>query len=117
MFVLSTVWNLYLVDYILPGPVDNLRAEMLHVFILIAYLLLALLMAIAYNFYNVEYPVIKKGILFGLYISLIWMVPVNIIAHSVYLLPDFTLPIDIGWAFVEQTSGGLVMALIMEKFE
>lgn len=114
MFVLSTVWNLFLVDFFLPEPLPNLRSEMLHPSIFIGYLLLAILMGIVYQFYTVDFPLLKKGLIFGIFIALIWMVPANIILHSVYVLPDYTLYIDVVWALIEQGLGGLTMVYIMD---
>ncbi|OLS23974.1 MAG: hypothetical protein HeimC3_21990 [Candidatus Heimdallarchaeota archaeon LC_3] len=115
MFILSTVWNLYLVDFFIPEPIPNLRPEMLHSSILIGYLLLSILMGIAYQFYTVDLPILKKGISFGIFIALIWIVPANIILHGVFIVPDFTLYIDISWGLVEQGLGGLTMAYIMDS--
>jgi hypothetical protein len=115
MFILSTVWNLYLVDFFIPEPIPNLRSEMLHASIFTGYLLLSLLMGIAYQFYNVDFPILKKGLIFGIFFALVWMVPANIILHSVYILPDFTLFIDVSWALVEQGLGGLIMVFIMDS--
>ena len=115
MFILSTVWKLYVVDYFLPESLSNLRAEIVYTSIFVGYLLLAFLMSIMYQFYNVNYSRLKKGMTFGIFIALIWMVPANIILHAVYIVPDFTLYIDVAWALIEQGLGGLAMVYIMES--
>ena len=53
-----------------------------------------------------------SGVRFGLVVAVLWLMPYSLVLFGVYRFPYLALPIDFGWALVEQGLGGLVIGLI-----
>ena len=53
-----------------------------------------------------------SGVRFGLVVAILWLMPYSLVLFGVYRFPYLALPIDFGWALVEQGLGGLVIGLI-----
>ena len=77
------------------------------------YLLLALIMAILYRrLVRVTGSPAWSGLRFGMLAAVCWLMPYSLVLFGVYNFPYIVLPIDFGWALVEQGVGGLVIGLI-----
>ncbi len=96
---------------------NNIVPEMLNLppnMLLIAggYLLLAVLMVLLFpKVINEENYSIKSGFMFGVFISILWLLPISLVLHGAYNFPILALLIDSGWAVVEQGLGGIVIGL------
>jgi hypothetical protein len=80
------------------------------------YLLLALLMSLLYTriLRSVSSPA-ASGLRFGLVTAVVWLMPYSIVLFGVYDFPYQALPLDFGWALVEQGLGGVIIGLIYGK--
>lgn len=80
------------------------------------YLLLAILMSFLYAriFRSTSSPALS-GLRFGLLAAIIWLMPYSIVLFGVYDFPYQALPLDFGWALVEQGLGGIIIGLIHGK--
>lgn len=81
-------------------------------FIVLAYLILAALMSYAYPIgYKGGHPA-KEGVKFGIFIGLLWILPLQLILASAGRT-TFTIGlVDAAWHVVEQGVGGIVMGLL-----
>lgn len=80
------------------------------------YLLLGLLMAFAFR--HVARPDQKPavaGLKLGLLTGVVWLMPYSLVLFSVYNFPYAAIPLDFGWALVEQGLGGLVIGLVQGR--
>ncbi len=55
------------------------------------------------------------GARFGLVAGICWLIPYSLVLFGVYQFPYVVLPMDFGWALVEQGTGGLIIGLVMGK--
>ncbi|MDX2470337.1 MAG: hypothetical protein QNL04_07155 [SAR324 cluster bacterium] len=85
--------------------------------IALAYLILGLLMAYLYPRFTYSGGFVKKGLIFGGLIGVLWVFPHGLAmagAHGEPLVYVFKNSL---WHLVEQAFGGLVIAWIYKKFE
>ena len=79
-----------------------------HVFA--GYAMLALLMTVAYaRLVHVKGSPAWTGARFGLIASVCWLMPYSLVLFGVYRFPYAVLPMDFGWALIEQGTGGLII--------
>ena len=111
MFLLAALWHMALMSDLYAG--DQNRAEPMLYLIVVSYLILGLLMAYAYPKGIEGTNKITNGIKFGSLVGLIWVLPHSLILHAVAEGGAFNvILIDAGWHLVEQSCGGVVIALI-----
>jgi len=80
------------------------------------YLLLALLMTLLYpKLVTSENYSIKSGFLFGLFLSVLWLLPLSLVLHGAYNFPTIGLLIDSSWAVIEQGIGGIIIGYSYKK--
>jgi hypothetical protein len=80
------------------------------------YFILALLMVIIYRRFIWEKRIsIWTGLRFGMATAVCWLMPYSLVLFGVYNFPYDILPLDFGWALVEQGVGGLVIGLVYGK--
>lgn len=82
----------------------------------LGYLFLAFVMSFTYTHFvkSVSRPAIT-GLKFGFFSAVFWLMPYSVVLFSVYNFPYSALPLDFGWALVEQGLGGLVIGVIYGK--
>jgi hypothetical protein len=80
------------------------------------YLALASLMSFFYSRGRrpISTPAVS-GLRFGLIAAVVWLMPYSLVLFGVYRFPVAALPLDFGWALVEQGTGGLVIGLIQGR--
>ena len=80
------------------------------------YAMLALLMTLAYpRLVQVEGAQAWAGARFGLIAGICWLMPYSLVLFGVYRFPYAVLPMDFGWALIEQGTGGLIIGLALRK--
>jgi hypothetical protein len=80
------------------------------------YLVLAVLMAVIYRSYiRLDGSPAWNGLRFGLATAVCWLMPYTLVLFGVYNFPYSVLPLDFGWALIEQGVGGLAIGLIYGK--
>jgi len=98
MFLLSTIWNLFIVRNFVESSISIARPEPIVAFVAVGYLVLAGFMVFLYpKIIQTNISVVKNGFKFGILIGLLWMLPFNIILHGVYEFPQIALFIDTLW--------------------
>ncbi|MEW5979907.1 MAG: hypothetical protein AB1898_29270 [Acidobacteriota bacterium] len=115
MFGLAGIFNTFLIADLLRQNVNPvmLRTPQNRLLIGLGYLVLALLMTALYpRIARADHPVFLRGLLFGMIIGLLWMLPMSLVLHGVYNLPGMALLLDTAWALIEQGLGGVVIAVI-----
>ncbi len=112
MWVIAGLWH----NLILPSLFPDNHATHEGIFIgLIAYFLLAGVMAYLYPFFAQNESTIKKGLIFGMIIGFLWVFP-----HGLALAgshnTSITYEIKNGiYHLVEQGLGGIIISLIFKK--
>lgn len=93
-----------------------LRAPANLALVFAGYLGLALLMTSIYQRTLGQRPSSAwSGWCFGMVSAVCWMMPYSLVLFGVYAFPYAALPMDFGWALLEQGTGGLVIGLILNK--
>ena len=111
MFLLAGLWHMALMSDLYASDLN--RAEPILGLIAVSYFILALLMAYMYPKGIEGTNKITNGIKFGMVIGLIWVLPHALILHAVSEGGALNvILIDVGWHLVEQSGGGVVIALI-----
>ena len=109
MWIIAGLWH----NLILPSINDNIQAHHEGFFLmLLAYLLLALLMAYLYQLiYHKRKPVIE-GLRLGIVIGLLWVLPHGLVmaaAHDTSIIYEFKNAL---WHAFEQGIGGVIIGLV-----
>jgi hypothetical protein len=98
------------VDPAMLRPAPNL------VLVFVGYAALALLMTLIYaRLLHVTQSPAWAGARFGLLAAICWLMPYSLVLFGVYRFPYVVLPMDFGWALIEQGMGGLIIGLIVGK--
>jgi len=106
MGLLSIIWHLVLFSDLYNNGNCNIPIAAL------AYFMLSLLMTYAYPiFYKGGSPVIE-GLKFGIFIGLIWILPLHILQLSIERVDLNMMLVDDPWHAIEQGIGGIVIALV-----
>jgi hypothetical protein len=80
------------------------------------YAMLALLMTLVYaRLVRVKGSSAWVGARFGLISGICWLMPYSLVLFGVYRFPYVVLPMDFGWALIEQGTGGLIVGLVLGK--
>jgi len=118
MFSLAGLYTGVLVRSFIATHVDPvlLRAPTNLALVYCGYLLLALLMAWLYPRFvrSVSSP-LRAGLVFGIGTAVVWLMPYSLVLFGVYRFPYAAMPLDFAWALVEQSAGGIVVAIIHGK--
>ena len=78
------------------------------------YFVLSLLMTVIYaRVVNVEKSPAWAGLRFGAVAGICWLVPSSLVLFGIYKFPYAALPMDFGWALIEQGIGGLIIGYIL----
>jgi hypothetical protein len=100
---------------------NNVESSMLRqpanlALVFVGYALLALLMTTLYSrFVFGSNSSAWSGLRFGMMAGICWLMPYSLVLFGVYKFPYVALPVDFGWALIEQGIGGLVIGLIYGK--
>jgi hypothetical protein len=77
------------------------------------YALLALLMTLVFSrIVHGPGTAAWAGLRFGMLAGICWLMPYSLVLFGVYRFPYVALPLDFGWALIEQGLGGLVIGVI-----
>ena len=113
MLILSVLWH----RVIMGGFYDEqgaaiMRDEPKMLFIILALLILAFLMAYAYPIGYKGGSPITEGLKFGALMGLLAFLPFNLILHGAFNLPLAGALVDAGWHVVEEGVGGVIIAMV-----
>jgi hypothetical protein len=118
MFSLAGLYTGVLAREFITSHVDPslLRTPPNLLLIVVGYFVLGLLMAWIYPrvVHNVISPVLS-GFRFGIMVAVCWLIPYSLVLFGAYNFPYLALPLDFGWAFVEQGIGGAIIGLAYGK--
>ena len=98
--------NFYMENVSSPLPEPNV------LFILLGYLILAVLMAYMYPQGYKGGSALIEGLRFGVIIGLLWVLPINVIMIGVVGKSGTLVVVDGLWRLVEQGIGGIVIGYI-----
>ena len=113
MIILGVLWH----RVIMGGFYDEQGAAIMReqpnmLFIVLAILILAFLMAYAYPIGFKGGSPITEGLKFGALMGLVAFLPMNLIFHGAFNYPLAGALVDAGWHVVEEGVGGMVIALV-----
>lgn len=118
MFSLAGLYTGVIAREFIAHNVDStmLRQPANLVLVFVGYALLAVLMTTLYGrFMRGPNSSAWSGLRFGMMVGVCWLVPYSLVLFGVYKFPYVALPLDFGWALIEQGIGGLVIGLIYGK--
>ena len=113
MWLLGGGWHMLIMsEYYAGNSVAEPLAEPRMPFIIIGYVILALLMSYIYP-KGYSGGGVVEGLKFGVLMGLVWVLPHAVILHGVYYgATGKLILVDAIWHLVEQGIGGIVIALI-----
>ena len=113
MFLLSGLWHMVVMaDFYATDRPSVAFAEPKMQFIVLGYLILALLMAYIYPLGKKGGSPVIEGLKFGILIGLLWMLPEAVVLFGVFESSGTVLVVDTIWHVVEQGLGGIVIGLV-----
>ena len=118
MFSLAGLYTGVLARAFIASHVDQslLRTPPNLILVFFGYVVLALLMSVLYSrLVRVTGSPAWSGLRFGVVAGVCWLMPYSLVLFGVYKFPYVALPLDFGWALLEQGIGGLVIGLIYGK--
>ena len=118
MFSLAGLYTGVLARAFIASHVDQslLRTPPNIILVFFGYVVLALLMSVLYSrLVRVTGSPAWSGLRFGVVAGVCWLMPYSLVLFGVYKFPYVALPLDFGWALLEQGIGGLVIGLIYGK--
>ena len=118
MFSLAGLYTGVLARAFIASHVDQslLRTPPNLILVFFGYVVLALLMSVLYSrLVRVTDSPAWSGLRFGVVAGVCWLMPYSLVLFGVYKFPYVALPLDFGWALLEQGIGGLVIGLIYGK--
>ena len=81
-------------------------------FVILGYLVLALLMAYMFPLGYKGGSAVSEGLRFGILIGLLWTLPLQLVFHGLLNLGLTGGLVDAGWHVVEQGVGGIIIAMV-----
>ncbi len=115
-FALSLVWHLLLMaDFYADHAQAVARAEPDFRFIILGYVVLGLLMAIAYPIGYKGGSPIAEGFRFGALFGLIWILPWSLIIVGIWNVSFAGVAVDALWHVVEEGIAGIAVAYAYGK--
>ncbi len=118
MFSLAGLYTGVLARAFIASHVDPamLRAPPNLSLVFTGYAVLALLMTLSYaRWVCVKGSPAWTGARFGMIAGIWWLMPYSLVLFGVYQFPYAVLPMDFGWALIEQGMGGLIIGLVLGK--
>ena len=113
MFLLSGLWyTLIMADFYEANSPSTAFAEPKMQFIVLGYLILALLMAYIYPLGHKGGSPLIEGLKFGVVMGLLWILPIGVVLFGVIESSGTLLVVDAIWHLVEQGIGGIVIGLV-----
>lgn len=116
MFILSGLWYMVLMAGFYRTQSEAIMREQFNfLFIVLGYIVLAFMMSTIYPIgYKGGSPA-KEGLRFGILIGLVVWLTANLVLHGVYNCTLAAALVDSVWHIVEQSIGGIVIALVYGK--
>lgn len=114
MFALAYLWHVMVMAGFYDEQFGNTaRAEPQFAFIMLAYFVLAILMAYIYPIGYQGGSAVSEGLKFGILVGLVAALPSNLVTYGASNIPSVTGPlVDSIWHVVEQGVGGVVIAFM-----
>jgi hypothetical protein len=118
MFLLSYVWHGLLMQSFYMGDTGAVgatwhRAEPMVLYIALAYIVLASIMAYLYPKGVEGDNKLMNGIRFGAFIGVLWILPLQLVFHGIFNGFELkVIAVDTAWHVVEQGIGGIIIAYI-----
>jgi len=112
MFILGGLWNRVILKSFYMEQHTSSLAEPNILFIILGFLILAVLMAYMYPLGYKGGSALKEGLRFGVVIGLLWYLPFNVIMIGVVGKSGALVVVDGLWRLVEQGVGGIVIGYV-----
>ena len=113
MFVMSAIWySIVIADFYKTHAPVNARGHDLFTFLVLGYLVQALIMAYIYpQVYEGGHP-ISEGLKFGMIMGLLCYLPYSLVDYGVNDVSLKLKLVESGWHVIEKGIGGIIIALI-----
>jgi uncharacterized membrane protein len=114
MFALSVAWNALVMGDLAReyGP-SIMRDVPMTQWVVIGYLILSLLLTVAYAQSRVSGPRVLRGLKVGVLVGLLWSLPFGLVLHGVAEYPLLLVIVNSAWALVEVGAGGIIVSVAM----
>ena len=114
MFALSLAWNGLVVGDLARryGPTMVRDAPMIQ-WVVIGYLVLSLLLAVAYDRSKLGGPRMLRGAKVGMFVGILWSLPAGLVLHGVAEYSLLQVIVSSVWALVEVGAGGIMVSVAM----
>ena len=113
MVLLSGLWHMLIMgDFYKEHSTAGAREQYKMGFIVLGYIVLALLMAYIYPKGCSGGGVVAEGAKFGILMGLLWILPFSLVLYGVIEMSGTGLIVDVVWHIVEQGVGGIVIGLV-----
>ena len=114
MFALSVAWDALVMGDLTReyGP-SIMRDVPMTQWVVIGYLFLSLLLAVAYAQSRVSGPRVLRGLKVGVLVGLLWSLPFGLVLHGVAEYPLLPVIVNSTWALVEVGAGGIIVSVAM----
>jgi hypothetical protein len=114
MFALSLAWNALVVGDLARryGPSVVRDAPMIQ-WVVIGYLILSLLLTVAYERSRMSGPRVIRGLIIGIFVGLLWSLPAGFVLHGVTEYSLLQVIVNSVWALVEVGAGGIMVSIAM----
>ena len=116
MLVLSWIWHVLVMDDYFRSEFGGvMRADYDYLFIVLGYVVLALLMAYIYPLGYQSGPPEREGLRFGVLIGLLWVLPASLVGLGGLNLSLNGIMVDAVWHLLEQGAGGVAIASAYQR--
>lgn len=116
MIILGFLWHTVILgDFYDTHLAAVARDEPKMPFVILGYLVLALLMAYMFPLGYKGGSAVTEGLRFGILIGLLWILPLQLVFHALLNIDLTGGLVDAGWHVVEQGVGGIIIAMVYGK--
>ena len=113
MLILGFLWHTVIMgDFYDTHLAAVARDEPMMPFVILGYLVLALLMAYMFPLGYKGGSAVTEGLRFGILIGLLWILPLQLVLHALLNTGLTGALVDAGWHVVEQGVGGIIIAMV-----
>ena len=112
MSVFAWLWHEGILKSFYVKYITSRLAEPNGLFVLLGFLILAVIMAYIYPYVYKGGSPLKEGLRFGIVIGLLWFLPFNVLMIGVVGKSGILVVVDGIWRMVEQGAGGIVIGYI-----
>jgi hypothetical protein len=112
MLILAWLWHDVILKSFYLEHLTNRLTEPIGLFILLGFLILAMLMSYMYPLGYKGGSPLKEGLRFGVVVGLLWFLPFNVLMIGVVGKSGVLVVVDGLWRIVEQGAGGIVIGYV-----